>query len=753
MFRSWYRTVVNRPSRLSLRGRRPKTRLRLETLEDRCLLSGTVTITSLQGPSTTSAAVPVATEGAPANPSVNATFTDTNAVTPANLTVTVNYGDGTLLQSNQAGPNFDANLLITQVGGAGGTTYTITDQHTFPEESGSTVPPFAFTLTLTVTENANAANTATTTGSAQVLDAALSVGDPVSKGTPVVFTGGNTGNATSAAAAVSNFETAIGGVKNTAAAPQTGGFRQINWDGVKTDGTDAVAGPNSTVPIPAGSTHTVGIPLDRFQGQGVFFGAVYAVTNDGYTDVNPGAAGLFPAFSQPNVFAMFNDNGIDFKFVAPSSPSTPPVSATARGFGAVFLNVQHAGSTTIQYFSNNNLLDTLTVPASPTPGQAVFAGELFANPIITNVLLTLGDGVIFKFDGTNVTAGAANSPTNNLVAVDDWFFPEPVPAANGFPIVTGTQGTLNAKVTVNAKVGVPFNGAVATFNDLDPNGNAKDYTATINWGDGHFQNGTIAADGNGGFTVSGSNTYTHAGTFPVNVDVADFGGGPGVGGSAATESVNNTAQVTAGSSTTTLNVSPGSAGFGQPVTLTATVTGAGGAVATGTVTFFNNGKALGTVGLDATGKAVLTVTTLNPGNQGVTAVYGGDASFTGSTSAPASVTISPDVTSQVSVNVGKAKRHGNRFRRVVTLKNTGGNFIPAPLLLVLDHLTAGAQVFGAAGTTKFLPPLGDPFVAVDLGGASVLAPGGSVTVNLDFTGKAARKATFTARVLAGTTQV
>src|SRR5262249_57589964 len=168
-----------------------------------------------------------------------------------------------------------------------------------------------------------------------------------------------------------------------------------SWDGVKTDGTDSAAGPNSTVVIPpigGGATHSVGIPLDRFEGSGVFFGAVYAVSNDGFVDVNPSVGApnpvLFPAFSTPSTFAMFNDNGIDFDFVAPSPTNTALVSAASRGFGAIFLNVQHAGSTTIQYFHGAHLLDTLTVPTNSTAGAAVFTGELFTQPIVTNVLLT-----------------------------------------------------------------------------------------------------------------------------------------------------------------------------------------------------------------------------------------------------------------------------------------------------------------------------------------------------------------------------
>ncbi|HEY7308858.1 MAG TPA: hypothetical protein VH643_05765, partial [Gemmataceae bacterium] len=491
--------------------RPPRTRPTLEPLEDRCLLSGTVTITAIQGPSTTSATVPAATEGQPATPSISAAFTDTNGVAPSDLIVTIDYGDGTTV-SNQPGPNFDANLLVTQ----NGNDYTVADTHTFAEESGATVPPFSFPVTLTVTESANSGNTDTANTTAEVQDAPLSNGDPVKVGPGTQFFGGDQNNTTTAAQALANFEAAIGGVKNTAAAPQNGGFRVITWDGVKVDGTDSAAGPNSTVVITP--NHTVAIPLNRFQGSGVFFGAVYAVSNDGFVDVNPNVGApnpvLFPAFSTPNTFAMFNDNGIDFTFIDPSSPSTAPVSAATRGFGGIFLNVQQPG-TTIQYFHGNTLIDTLDVPTNSTSGAAVFAGELFNNPEVTNVLLTLGQGVIFKFDGTTITSGGANSATNNLVAVDDWVFPEPVPIVNGTNIPVSAPigvapGTLNAAVLVNATAGQSFTGVAANFSDADPNANAKDFTATINWGDGHASNGTIVADGKGGFAVLGTNTYASA---------------------------------------------------------------------------------------------------------------------------------------------------------------------------------------------------------------------------------------------------
>jgi hypothetical protein len=248
---------------------------------------------------------------------------------------------------------------------------------------------------------------------------------------------------------------------------------------------------------------------------------------------------------------MFNDNGIDFKFVVPSTTNSDIVSASSRGFGAVFINVEQANTTSIQYFNGNNLLDTEFAPVGGK-GQPVFVGALFNNPVVTRVVLTLGTDVIFKFDGTNVTSGPADSGTatgTNLTVTDDWAFAEPVATPNGLPIVTGAQGTAHAAVTVNPTAGVSFTGVVGTFNDQDPNGNARDFTATINWGDGHLTNGTITRNAQGGFDVSGTNRYAHAGLFPINIDVADFGGGNGIGGSIPTVSINNTANVTAAAQT------------------------------------------------------------------------------------------------------------------------------------------------------------------------------------------------------------
>jgi hypothetical protein len=78
--------------------------------------------------------------------------------------------------------------------------------------------------------------------------------------------------------------------------------------------------------------------------------------------------------------------------------------------------------------------------------------------------------------------------------------------------ITATEGTATATLVV------------ASFTDADPNGTLADYTATIDWGDGSSSAGTIASDGQGGWTVSGSHLYATAGAFTVATTVNDAGG-------------------------------------------------------------------------------------------------------------------------------------------------------------------------------------------------------------------------------------
>ena len=465
--------------------RRRPVRLWLEPLEDRRV------------PTITNVPVPVGLVEGVAGTAFVAEFTDSDNVTPANFTtVNITWGDGT----TSAG-------TVNGVGGAGA-TYFVTGSHAYADE-GTQAVSVSLHDTMDNLDVALPANTAI------ISDAPLSPGTKVAPGTPQSFSGaGGTNASGNALTALQGFETAVGGKNNGAtASPQSTGYRTINWDDVKLDGTDF---GGATTTIKANST--VALPANRYQENAAQLTTNVAVSVDSgsgsFTDVNATATGLFPAFSPKNTVAAFNSTTIGVSFVLASSHTTTPTAAATKGFGAIFLNVELANTTSIEYFNGGTSLGKFFVPASTTKGAAAFLGELFSSPIVTSVQITLGTGVLFTFNGTTVTGGGADSPAaaKNLVAVDDLVFAEPGKISN----VTSTN--------ITATQSTAFTGAVGTFTDANAGATIKDFTATIKWGDGHSSTGTVAQNKDGSFSVSGTNTYANAGSFPLQVVITDFGG-------------------------------------------------------------------------------------------------------------------------------------------------------------------------------------------------------------------------------------
>jgi hypothetical protein len=93
--------------------------------------------------------------------------------------------------------------------------------------------------------------------------------------------------------------------------------------------------------------------------------------------------------------------------------------------------------------------------------------------------------------------------------------------------VTGTAKVGDAKLHAkgsNPKLsGKAVSGTLATFTDDNPFGTQADFTATINWGDGHSSKATVT-DPDTTFHVSGSHTYSKNGTFTIKVSIKDKGG-------------------------------------------------------------------------------------------------------------------------------------------------------------------------------------------------------------------------------------
>lgn len=112
--------------------------------------------------------------------------------------------------------------------------------------------------------------------------------------------------------------------------------------------------------------------------------------------------------------------------------------------------------------------------------------------------------------------------------------PTPGGGASNGQTFTITDAPLSAQgVTVAPIAGAPFSGVLASFTDGNPSSSLADYSASINWGDGAITTGTIRANGQGGYNVSGGHTYAAAGSYAISVQISDDGGSQATANSTA----------------------------------------------------------------------------------------------------------------------------------------------------------------------------------------------------------------------------
>jgi subtilase family serine protease len=89
----------------------------------------------------------------------------------------------------------------------------------------------------------------------------------------------------------------------------------------------------------------------------------------------------------------------------------------------------------------------------------------------------------------------------------------------GQPQSGGSLGATGQNISATA--GRSFTGVVAVVQDTFGNVSAGSFSATIAWGDGSTSAGTVTANADGTFNVSGTHTYAGQGTYSVTVRVED----------------------------------------------------------------------------------------------------------------------------------------------------------------------------------------------------------------------------------------
>jgi hypothetical protein len=225
---------------------------------------------------------------------------------------------------------------------------------------------------------------------------------------------------------VLSFQTILGNPLNgNAPGPLTSGRREINWDGG--GGVSATA--------------TAGTPFAGFQN---IRGALFTTPGTGFVQATPSGLAttfgnatygtIFQTFSPLRLFTPVGSNLTDATFFIPGSNGAIP--ATVSAFGAVFADVDLAG-TSLQFFDlQGSSLGTFAVPVGTTADASLsFLGVAFTSgERIARVRIVSGNTALGPNDGGGV----------DVVALDDLLFAEPraVPEPAGLMLVGLGAGVL-----------------------------------------------------------------------------------------------------------------------------------------------------------------------------------------------------------------------------------------------------------------------------------------------------------------------
>lgn len=199
-------------------------------------------------------------------------------------------------------------------------------------------------------------------------------------------------------------------------------------------------------------------------------------------------------------------------------------------------------------------------------------------------------------------------------------------------------------------------------------------------------------------------------------------------------------------STTALTASASTVRAGSSITFTATVAGPSGSTGTptGTVIFMDGTTTLGTGTLSSSGTTTYSTSTLSTGSHSVTAVYGGDMNFSGSTSSAVTVTVTgsggtlaPTSTSLTASAAGAVS--GTSLTFTAAVAETSGTATPTGTVTFMDGTTTlgtGTLASGKATYSTARLAVGTHSITASYGGDSSNAASTSSAVSVVITASA-----------------
>ena len=502
--------------------------------------SATIVDAALIGSSAASAS---GNEGASVSLS-NATFTDAN---PGNnsgdFSGTINWGDGHTTTFTSADVSYSSGV------------YTVNGSHTYAEEGS---------YTTTVTVNDAGSSSATITGSATIVDAALIGSSAASasgnEGASVslsnaTFTDANPGNNSGDFSGTINWGDGHTTTFTSADVSYSSGVYTVNGshtyaeEGSYTTTVTVNDAGSSSATITGSATIVdaalIGSSAASASGNE---GASVSLSNATFTDANPGnnsgdfsgtinwGDGHTTTFTSADVSyssGVYTVNGSHTYAEEGSYTTTVTVndagssSATITG-SATIVDAALIGSSAASASGNEgasvSLSNATFTDANPGNNSGDFSGTINwgdgHTTTFTSADVSYSSGV-YTVNGSHTYAEEGSYTTT--VTVND--------AGSSSATITGSATIVDAALigssaaSASGNEGASVSLSNATFTDANPGNNSGDFSGTINWGDGHTTTFTSAdvSYSSGVYTVNGSHTYAEEGSYTTTVTVNDAG--------------------------------------------------------------------------------------------------------------------------------------------------------------------------------------------------------------------------------------
>jgi hypothetical protein len=490
-------------------------------------------------------------------------------------------------------------------------------------------------------------------------------------------------------------------ISGVAGGPAPGGAVSFTQGGSPVSGCGDVAVTSGQASCPVGNLPATSYDFSAtYSGDSNYGSGAASVT--GYqvslapSQVSVTAAPTAPVVGQPVTFTAAVSSGADpatagtVQWVVDGTDDGSPVPVNALGIATLGpVSGLAAGQHTVEAdFSDPGTYSGSSQQITIDIGQATPGVSLTASPqsgsatVITPVSLTAtlvgvagvaapSGSVSFSQDGApisacqdvTVTSGQASCSLGDLAAGGYSFGADYLGDSNyiaGSASITGYQvSLLPSQVAITSGVTAPVFGQPVGFTAAVTSGGSPVTGGTVQWVVDGTDVGSPVTVGPAGTAALGPISDLGAGPHTIEADFVNLGTYQ-----ASTQQIS----IVVGKAATTTAAAVTSTRLSA--TVTAVAPGAG--TPTGTVTFDVNGKTVGTANLNPSGTASLAHAT--SGAETVSAAYGGDDNFTGSSGSTA--TKNPVISATVSSKYPKTKYGWYRSPVTITFTCVAGS---APL--------------------------------------------------------------------------